>query len=292
MSQSAAHHHDRLREYYEDTWFDYRFLWLDPRTRALHFGYERPSASPKGRLRRHRHDDALLALNEVMADLAAVQRDARVLDAGCGVGGSSMWLAEQRDAVVVGVNVVADHVERARQYAHERGLDDRVTFVAADYTATGLEEGSFDVAWALESACHAPSKEAFAAEMARVVRPGGRLIMAEYVLAPEPHASSRHVKTWEGCWEMTLATQDVWREAFESNGWVDVTFADVTSNMYRSLRRLRRFCRLLSPIASVLHVLRIRTAAQQRNIEGSIELWNALQDDDWRYCLVTAVRAA
>ena len=55
----------------------------------------------------------------------------------------------------------------------------------ADYTATGLDESSFDVAWAQESACHAPDKKAFTSEMARVLRPGGRIVMAEYVVAAD-----------------------------------------------------------------------------------------------------------
>jgi SAM-dependent methyltransferase len=285
--QATSVHHDRLREYYEDTWFDYRFLWLDPRTRALHFGYEAVPGS--GRLR---HDDALLALNALMADRAGIEPGARVLDAGCGVGGSSMWLAEQRGATAVGVNVVADHVERARQYAAERGLSTSVTFEVADYTATPFDDASFDVAWALESACHAPSKAALGAELGRVVRPGGRLVMAEYVLDREHRHTSPHVARWEQSWEMTLASRAEWTEALEAGGWTDVAFLDITANMYRSLRRLRRLCRLLSPVAVVLHATGIRTAAQQRNIAGSVALWDSLRAGDWRYCLVTATRAS
>jgi tocopherol O-methyltransferase len=290
MSEAASQHHDRLREYYEDTWFDYRFLWLDPRTRALHFGYEAEPWLHRWPWQRRNHDDALLALNDVMADLAAVSPGQRVIDAGCGVGGSSMWLAESRGVSVVGVNVVADHVERARRYAAERALSDRVSFEVADYTATGLPDASFDVAWLVESACHAPSKAALTTEMARVVAPGGRLVMAEYVLQPDPHPSSDHVHVWNESWEMTLATADQWRQALTDGGWIDVQVLDVTSHMHRSLRRLRRLCRVLSPIAKVLKLVRIRTAAQQRNIRGSVALWDSLQAGDWRYCLITATR--
>lgn len=282
---TTAQHHDRLREYYEDTWFDYRFLWLDPRTRALHFGYE--AVPPVGRLR---HDEALLALNAVMADRAHVQPGQRVLDAGCGVGGSSMWLAEHRGATAVGVNVVVDHIERARTYAAERGLGDQVRFEVADYTDTGFETASFDVAWALESACHAPSKEALGVELGRVVRPGGRLVMAEYVLDRRHEHTSKHIARWEQSWEMTLASRADWTAALEAGGWTQIEFLDITDHVYRSLRRLRRLCRLLSPIARVLHLVGIRTAAQQRNIAGSVALWDSLQAGDWRYCLVSAVR--
>ena len=105
-------HVDRLNQYYEDTWFDYRFLWLDPQNRALHFGFEQPGE--KG------HGESLIALNHVMAEHATLQRGERVLDAGCGVGGTSLWLTEEYVADVVGINLVGEHVERARRYARER----------------------------------------------------------------------------------------------------------------------------------------------------------------------------
>ncbi len=198
-------HHEHLRDYYEDTWFDYRFLWLDKHTRALHFGYEQPGE--------RKHDASLLALNHVMAEHVRLRRGEHVLDAGCGVGGTSMWLAEEYDAEVIGVNLVEDHIERARRYGRERHLGAQVRFEVADYTATGLDESSFDVAWAQESACHAPDKKAFTSEMARVLRPGGRIVMAEYVVAADRSADPDDdaIADWELGWEMTLATQAVWQ---------------------------------------------------------------------------------
>lgn len=273
-----AEHVDRLNEYYEDTWFDYRFLWLDPRNRALHFGYEQPGE--KG------HGESLLALNHVMAEHAVLQRGERVLDAGCGVGGTSLWLTEEYGADVVGINLVGEHVERARRYARERGLGGRVRFERADYTATGFDADSFDVVWAQESACHAPDKAALCTEAARLLRPGGRLVMAEYVLCPgRPGAD---IAAWERGWEMTLLDEAAWRSALADAGFVDVEFDDVTPRMRRSLRRLDRLCRALSPIAKVLHVARIRTEAQQRNIAGSLAMGRALAGGRWYYAIVTA----
>lgn len=271
-------HVDRLNEYYEDTWFEYRFLWLDPRNRALHFGYEQPGE--KG------HAESLVALNHVMAEHASMRRGMRVLDAGCGVGGTSMWLTEAYEADVVGINLVDEHIERARRYARERGLGGRVRFEQADYTNTGFDAEDFDVVWAQESACHTPDKDAFCGEAARLLRPGGYLVMAEYVLSPgDPGAD---IAAWEQGWEMTLLDEAAWRKALEASGFVDIEFDDVTTRMRRSLRRLDRLCKALSPIARVLHAARIRTDAQQRNIAGSLAMGRALADDRWYYAIVTA----
>jgi len=276
----ADSHIHRLRRYYEDTWFEYRLLWLDPATRAMHFGYEQPGS--------HGHRASLLALNHVMAEHAGLRPGERVLDAGCGVGGTTMWLAEVYDAEVVGVNVVEDHVERARRYARERQLFGRVRFELADYTATGLAPGSFDVVWAQESACHAPSKKAFAAEALRVLRPGGRLVMAEYLTTPG--AAGADLRAWEDAWEMTLESATGWTEALTAAGFCDVRVDDVTARMTRSLERLRRLCLLLGPVSSLLRAVGVRTATQQRNIAGSLAMCRALDRGEWRYGIVTAMR--
>src|SRR5690349_13856687 len=127
----------RLVAYYDQTWLDYRLLWLNGNNLAVHFGYSDATT--------RRHSDTLVNMNRVLATRAAIQPGERVLDAGCGVGGSSLWLAEQRGARVVGITPVASQVQRARRYAMLRGLAERVSFEQADYTSTPFPAQSFDV---------------------------------------------------------------------------------------------------------------------------------------------------
>ena len=161
--------------YYDHTWMDYRLVWLNRVNLAMHFGYHDAAS--------RRHHDALQNGNRVCADIAGIRPGERVLDAGCGVGGSTCWLAECRDAEAVGITIVPSQVEQARREAAARGLGDRVSFQVADYVDTRYPDASFDVGWAMESLCHAPDKRLFYREMARVLRPGGRLVVAEYVRA-------------------------------------------------------------------------------------------------------------
>ncbi|MEP7189784.1 MAG: methyltransferase domain-containing protein, partial [Roseiflexaceae bacterium] len=172
IQPTSSTQRDAVIAYYDQTWLDYRLFWLNRRTLSVHFGYTDPTT--RG------HTDALLNMNRVLADRAAIQPGTRVLDAGCGVGGSSLWLAQARDAIVVGITPVASQVARARRFAAMRKLGDQITFEQADYTNTPFPDASFDVVWALESLCHAPAKAAFYREVARLLRPGGRLVLAEY----------------------------------------------------------------------------------------------------------------
>src|SRR5437764_9632507 len=111
----------------------------------MHFGFWDESTRS--------HAESLVNLNRVLAREIGIQPGQRVLDAGCGVGGSTIWLARTLEVDVVGITPVAHQVRRARRYAEQQGVADRASFDERDYTATGFAGASFDVVWAMESAC-------------------------------------------------------------------------------------------------------------------------------------------
>ncbi|MBI3256228.1 MAG: methyltransferase domain-containing protein [Actinobacteria bacterium] len=271
--------------YYDETWFDYRALWLNTDNRAIHFGYWDDGAK--------NHGESLVAMNRLMADAVDVRRGDRVLDAGCGVGGTSMWLAETLDAEVVGITPVQGQVERANRYATERRLGDRATFRRDDYHATGFDDASFDVVWAQESLCHSHDKTLFAKETARVLRPGGRLVIAEYLRfsRPLPPNDERLIHRWLSGWAIPdIETRDELVAALEAAGFVDVEVRDLTHGVAPSLRRLYRVSMTLYPIARVLKALRFRSSVQHGNVVGAIDQWRSLRRKLWFYGLVTAVK--
>src|SRR5262249_32061068 len=115
LSGSQGQHHEQVRSvvrYYDGTWFDYRWVWLNSENNAIIFAY-RDAA-------RRRRAAYLPNPTGVLAEFAAIQRGEGVLDAGCGIAGSSVWLAERRGATVVGIPPVRMQVERARRIAAAR----------------------------------------------------------------------------------------------------------------------------------------------------------------------------
>ncbi len=103
--------------YYEETWLDYRMLWLNPSNRAIHFGYWDETT--------HNHSESLLNMNRVLASNLRPKAGDKMLDCGCGVGGTAMWMAENHDVDVTGITVTPDQVVRGNRYAAERGLSPR-----------------------------------------------------------------------------------------------------------------------------------------------------------------------
>ena len=140
-------------KYYDETRLDYRILWFRDRNRSVHFGYYGDGIQ--------NHGDALLNMNRVMAQKAEIKTGDQVLDAGCGQGGSAVWLAENYDVHVTGVTLVPHQVQKANKNARKTGLTHKVSFHERDYTDTGFEDESFTVVWACESVCHALNKKDF-----------------------------------------------------------------------------------------------------------------------------------
>lgn len=110
-----------------------------------------------------------------LAKLAALHAGERVVDIAAGPGASARLLARAHGAEVVGVELAAATVKRAR-----RATDDpRVRFVRGDAEALPLGDGEFDLALSECSLCTFPDKPRAIAEMQRVLRDGGRIAIAD-----------------------------------------------------------------------------------------------------------------
>jgi len=275
----------RIEAYYDQTWRDYRFLWLNRQNLAFHFGYH--DAGTRS------HAAALLNTNRTLAARAAIQAGHRVLDAGCGVGGSGLWLARHCEAEVVGVTLVRSQVLQACHLAATQGLAHRAVFVQADYTRTPFPNASFDAVWALESLCHAADKASFYREAARLLRPGGHLVVAEYMRASRqlPAPAERMVREWLDGWAIPdLDTPDEHVAHATAAGLTTVALENFTARARPSLRRLYRIAVASYPFALTARMLRMRSATQHGNVVAALRQFQALERGLWSYGVLSATK--
>jgi SAM-dependent methyltransferase len=113
-----------------------------------------------------RDADARLPLVRAVVD----PHPTRILEVGCGWGELAEWVGRETDAEVVALDLSPRMVELAR----ERGVDARV----GDVQNLPFVDGEFDVAIAAWMLYHVPELDRGVAELARVLRPGGRLVAA------------------------------------------------------------------------------------------------------------------
>lgn len=100
-----------------------------------------------------------------------------VLDVGCGIGGSARILARDYGLDVLGISISPAQIERARQLT---ATGPSCRFQVMDALALELPERSFDAVWSVEASPHMPDKQRYADELLRVLRPGGRLAVADW----------------------------------------------------------------------------------------------------------------
>jgi SAM-dependent methyltransferase len=157
-------------------------------TGAIHRGLWGPGVTTARAALEHAND----LVSAEIGDL----REPRLLDLGCGVGGTLRWLVARHGGSGVGVTLSAEQVRLARELTP----DPRCTFVQADFAdLPPLPEA--DVAWAIEAFVHGPDPEGFFRSAGRAIRPGGRLVLIDDFRAPEvPPEAERRLAEYRDGW--------------------------------------------------------------------------------------------
>ena len=122
--------------------------------------------------------------NQRPVPLAATSPPETILDVGCGIGGSTLYLASKYRAQATGITLSPVQAARASSRARTAGLGDHVQFQVADALAMPFADDSFDLVWSLESGEHMADKGQFLRECCRVLKPGGRLMVATWCHRP------------------------------------------------------------------------------------------------------------
>ena len=272
-----------IERYYDLSEVHYRLFWDLDKSKSLHYGYWDSTTK--------NFHQALLNINKVLAQQIKIVAGDIVLDAGCGVGGSSVWLAKETGCKVIGISLSEKQVKQANSLSVKEKVDHLVTFYQKDFTDTGFPDQTFDVVWAIESVCYVPDKSDFTKEAFRILKKGGRLILADFFKKDGLNKNAdNQVKRWANGWAIDdYASKDSFEHALTSEGFINIQFIDVTPSILPSVKRLYRSY-FLGMIPSFIYRLFHPgvTELAKNNVNTAYQQYKTLQKGWWMYGIVSA----
>lgn len=240
----------RIDDYYKNGHFFYRFFWMNKRNLAMHFGFWDKSTKNL--------NDALTNENKIIAGKLSLKKGDKVLDAGCGVGGTAIWVAENYGVNVVGITITEKQVELAKKYAKGRNVEKLVDFKLRDFCDTKFPSESFDKIYAIESVCHAVDKADFLREAYRLLKPGGEIIVSDgYLIKEELNDSQKQIydDLCQGWVLPSLASKKYFNDSMQKIGFKNVNFQDATDKVLKSSKEMHDSAKLIYPVVNFLSKL-------------------------------------
>ncbi len=214
----------RIRFHYDVGSLFYRLLW----GRHIHHGLWEADESPAV---------AQLRLTETLAREARIGRAARVLDVGCGLGGSSIYLARTLDCRVTGITLSALQRHWATWSAWRRGVGRRTEFRRSDAEEIELPAESFDVVWSIEATEHLFDKPRFFRRAHDWLASGGRVAICAWLAGDDlaSDAARRQVyDVCEGFYCPSLGSRQDYQTWIGQAGLVGDVYHDWTDRVVRT----------------------------------------------------------
>jgi len=229
-------------------------------------------------------------LTDTLADLIGVTAKDRLLDIGCGMGGSSIRLAKQRGCRCHGITLSPVQKRWATVSAMLKGLSGRVKFEAADAEKIELMPESFDVLWSVECTEHLYDKANFFRKASQWLRPDGKLAIVVWFQGKEPKSLGQQQRVAELCQRFvcpSFATVDEYRSWLTTAGFHSISHHDWSQHAARTWK----ICRERVRKTGVEYLAKWISREQVDFIRGFDKLIDAFESGDMEYGALIAQKS-
>ena len=174
----------------------------------------------------------------ILANIAGIEQNMKVLDVGCGIGGASRTLSAEFGCCVVGIDITSEYIKTAQVLTEMLQEEMEVTFQQGDALNLPFDNQSFNTVWTQSVIMNIEDKYAFLHEAFRVLRKGGILAIEGVVSGVE--AEIRYPVLWADSPSVSfLVTPDMLRKMVGDVGFIEAEWQDITSQRLEWQQQIR-----------------------------------------------------
>lgn len=219
--------------------------------RSQHFGYYDDEHTTE--------EDAQDNFHRRFTDKLDLKSGMRVLDAGCGQGVVAMHIAGNHNVTITGVTIVERETRGAKRLAERNGVSGKTVFMVADYHRLPFEDNTFDRVYTIESLSHAYDLPEVISELYRVLKPGGKIVCAEYEfdirkLEQLDFNPVEYVEKRAAIHGIRQFDKGNFKQLLKKAGFTSMKADDWTKPLYPSFSRLRRLARYPAKLVTGLRL--------------------------------------
>ena len=256
-----------IREHYDFFAPLYRAFWGDHIHHGLFLNGEDEAEAAQVRMIEH------------CARLTGIKPGWRVLDVGCGHGGTAIHLARHYGCSVEGITLSEKQAELAREASAHAGLNGEVKFAIADADSHNFSVAAYDAVWTMESSEHFAAKGQYFRNVERTLKEGGTLLLAAWT-GDMRSERIREVASSFLCPQLQSAAE--YSEEIERAGLRIERVEDVSQRVIRTWEICQERIRLAVPLAKAL------PAKHQAFVEGIGTILEAYRSSELSYSILIA----
>ncbi len=206
-----------------------------------------------------------------IAQLAQLQPQHKVLDVGCGLGGSARYIANEYGCSVIGIDLTDEYVDVAKKLTEFVKLSDKVSFKQGSAVELPFPSENFDIVWTEHTQMNIADKEKFYGEISRVLKPKGRLVFHDVFFG---NTSSPYYPTpWAEYDSLSsLCTQEEAKTAIQKSNLVLNEWKDKSEQSLEFFKEVLKKTEKSGPPPLGFHLLMGKTAKTKLlNIARNLE---------------------